>query len=182
MNALAAIARAIDRVNEHIGRMVWWLALGLVLVQFAVVVLRYLYGTSFIKLQESVIYLHATLFMLGAGYTWLHDGHVRVDVFYGEATPKTKALVDLLGVLTCVIPFCVVVITVSWPFVRRSWAVLEGPLHYGGIKAVFLLKTLVLLFALLLLLQAIAIVIRAALVLAGRAPDVFERRQRDAVA
>ena len=182
MHALLRISRAVDWLNDQVGRRVWWLALALVLVQFAVVVLRYAFGTSYIKMQESVLYLHAAVFMLGAGYTWLYDGHVRVDIFYGEASPRKRALVDLTGVLIAVVPFCVIVLWVSWPFVRRSWAILEGPLFYGGIPAVFVLKTLIPLFALLLLLQGLSIVLRAILVLAGRQKDVFEKRLTDAAA
>jgi TRAP-type mannitol/chloroaromatic compound transport system permease small subunit len=182
VDRLLKTARALEWINEHVGRLAWWLALALVLVQITVVVLRYLFGTSFIQLQETVIYLYAALFMLGAGYTWLYDGHVRVDIFYGEASPRRQALVDLIGVLVCVLPFCLLVIWISWPFVRRSWAILEGPLYYGGLPAVFLLKTLIPVFAGLLLLQAVAIVIRAVLVLAGRDVPLFDRRVRDGAA
>jgi TRAP-type mannitol/chloroaromatic compound transport system permease small subunit len=182
MDSLLRVSRGLDRVNDWIGRRVFWLALLLVLLQFAVVVLRYAFGTSFIMMQEGVLYLHATLFMLGCGYTYLHDGHVRVDVFYGEASEKRKAVVDLIGVLVAVIPFCLLVIWISWPFVRRSWAILEGPLFYGGIPAVFLLKSLIPAFAVLILLQAVSILCRCVLVLAGRLDRLVERRLTDAAA
>jgi hypothetical protein len=93
----ALIADGIDRLVAAIGRAVAWLALAIVLVQFAVVVLRYAFGIGSIWLSESVIYGHATMFMLAAAWTLQAGGHVRVDIFYADASPKTKAIVDLLG-------------------------------------------------------------------------------------
>lgn len=176
MNALAATSRAIDWINEHVGRVAWWLAVGIVGVQFAVVLLRYIFGSSSIMMQESIIYMHAALFMLGAGYTLLYDGHVRVDIFYGEAKPRTKAWVDLIGVVIAVAPFCLLLLWVCWPFVAVSWRVLEGPMFVGGFKAVYLLKTLIPVFAVLLLLQGLSIALRAILVIAGRENAVFARK------
>lgn len=173
MKTLAWISAALDAVNEAVGRTAWWLALALLLVQFTVVVLRYAFGTSFIVMQESVVYIHAALFMLGAGYTLLHDGHVRVDVFYSTASPRTRAWVDLVGCIVAVLPFCLLVIVGSWRYVSNSWGILEGPLNYGGIRAVYLLKTLIPVFGALLLLQAISVMLRAVLVLRGARDEVF---------
>jgi len=174
MSALAAIARICDWINEQVGRRVMWLAVLLVLIQFAVVVLRYLFGTSFIAMQESVIYVHATLFMLTIGYTFLHDGHVRVDVFYAELGPRGRAIVDLLGTLVAVIPFCALVLWFAWGFVGASWKMREGPMFVGGLPIVYLLKTTIPVFAALLLLQGVSIAIKSALVIAGRDLRVFE--------
>ena len=99
LSVIAALTRAIDVVNEHVGRVASWLALLMVLLQFVVVVMRYIFGWGFIAMQEGVIYLHATLFLVGAGYTLLHGGHVRVDIFYRDARPRRRALIDLLGVI-----------------------------------------------------------------------------------
>jgi TRAP-type mannitol/chloroaromatic compound transport system permease small subunit len=175
MSALAATARLCDWINEQVGRHVMWLALLLVLIQFAVVVLRYLFGTSFIAMQESVIYVHATLFMLTIGYTFLHDGHVRVDVFYAEFGPRGRAWTDLIGTLIAVIPFCALVLWFSWGFVGASWKMREGPMFVGGLPIVYLLKTTIPIFAALLLLQGISIAIKSALVLAGAPVRVFEK-------
>jgi len=174
MTALAAIARLCDWINEQVGRRLMWLAALLVLIQFAVVVLRYLFGTSFIAMQESVIYVHATLFMLTIGYTFLHDGHVRVDVLYAGFGTRGRALVDLLGTLIAVIPFCVLVLWFSWGFVGASWKMREGPMFVGGLPFVYLLKTTIPLFAGLLLLQGVAVAIKSAMVLAGVETRVFE--------
>ena len=106
MSSLLAVARMIDALNETIGRSVAWLALFMVLVQFIVVVMRYVFGIGSIFMQESIVYMHAIVFLAAAGYTLLHDGHVRVDIFYGSATPRQKAIVNLLGVLIFLWPIC----------------------------------------------------------------------------
>jgi TRAP-type mannitol/chloroaromatic compound transport system permease small subunit len=162
---LADIADRIDRLIAAIGRVVRWLALLVVLLQFAVVLMRYAIGTGSIWASEAVVYGHAALFMLAAGWTLQENGHVRVDVFYSEATPHTKALVDLLGALLLLLPFVAVIAWFAMPYVARSWTILERSREVSGLPFVYLLKTLIPLFALLLGLQGIAQAIRAALVL-----------------
>jgi TRAP-type mannitol/chloroaromatic compound transport system permease small subunit len=158
---LLAAADALDRLNAWVGRVACWLALLLLLAQFAVVVLRYLFGTSYIWGTETVLYLHAALFMLGAGYTLLIDGHVRVDIIYGSLGERGKAWVDLVGTLLFLLPTCVVILWFTWRFTANSWAIREGPLSVGGIPAAYLLKTLIPAFALLLLIQGLSLVLRA---------------------
>lgn len=158
--ALERTAAALDAVVHHLGRTVRWAALAMVLVQFAVVVLRYVFGTSWIWLQELILYFHATLFMLGAAYTLLDDQHVRVDVLYARLGEKGRAWIDLLGTLLLLIPACLVIIAFSWTFAWRSWAILEGPISVGGIPASFLLKTLVPLFAFFLLLAGVSLALK----------------------
>lgn len=160
-----SLVRSLDCVNVLVGRCVRWLTVLLVLVQFGVVVLRYIFGTSYMAAQESIIYIHAIIFMAGAGYTLLKDGHVRVDIFYSDASRRTRALVDFLGGLLLLIPSCLVLLYYTWGFVVQSWRILEGPISVGGIPAVFLLKSLIPIFAGLLLLQGIAMVLRNLLVL-----------------
>jgi TRAP-type mannitol/chloroaromatic compound transport system permease small subunit len=164
-NFLTATAGAIDRLVAAIGRAVIWLSLAVVLVQFAVVVLRYALGVGSIWLSESVIYGHAAMFMLAAAWTLQENGHVRVDVFYSDASPRTKALVDLLGALLLLLPFMAVIAWFALPYVARSWMVFERSRESSGLPFVYLLKTLIPLFALLMALQGIAQAIRAALLL-----------------
>jgi TRAP-type mannitol/chloroaromatic compound transport system permease small subunit len=164
-NFLTATAGAIDRLVAVIGRAVIWLSLAVVLVQFAVVVLRYAFGVGSIWLSESVIYGHAAMFMLAAAWTLQENGHVRVDVFYSDASSRTKALVDLLGALLLLLPFMAVIIWFALPYVARSWTILERSREVSGLPFVYLLKTLIPLFALLMALQGIAQAIRAALLL-----------------
>lgn len=158
----------IDGANQRIGRSVAWLATIMVITQFTVVVFRYVFGASSLMLQESLTYMFSLLFMLGAGYTLLHDGHVRVDIFYRTAHKSTKALVDLLGSLFFLLPCSVFILLISLPYAGASWAVLEGSKETSGIPAIFLLKSLIPVFAILLILQGIATATRAWLALNNR--------------
>ena len=165
---ITAWADRIDRLTTAIGRTVAWLALVVVLLQFALVVARYLFGLGSIWLSEAVIYGHATLFMLAAAWTLKAGGHVRVDIFYAEASPRSKATVDLLGALLLLLPFAAVLVWLSLPYAARSWAILERSQESSGLPLVFLLKTLIPLFALLLALQGVAQAIRALTALKAR--------------
>jgi TRAP-type mannitol/chloroaromatic compound transport system permease small subunit len=162
---LAATADRIDRLVAAIGRAAAWLALTIVLLQFAVVVLRYAFGVGSIWLSESVIYGHAALFMLAAAWTLQAGGHVRVDIFYAQAAPRLKALVDLLGALLLLLPFMAVIAWFALPYVARSWAILERSRETSGLPFVYLLKTLIPLFALLMALQGVSQAVHATLVL-----------------
>lgn len=163
------LAAALERVNAIIGNILCWAALGMVLLQVVIVLLRYVFGYSFIFLDEGVLYFHATLFMLGAGYTFLVNAHVRVDIFYAKFTERTQAWIDLFGHLFLLTPALVILIWFSWPTVRGSWAILEGPISVGGIPASFLLKSLIPAYCVLLLVQGLAACIRDVLRLRGRA-------------
>ena len=160
--------RAVDRLNDVIGRAVSWLTLALVLVTFASVVLRYGFSLGWIWLQESYIWLHGIVFMLGAGYTLLHGGHVRVDLIYRGAGPRYKAWVDLCGVLLLLLPMIIVLAWFSWSYVIDSWIYLEGSPTTGGLPGLFLLKTVLLVFCALVGLQGLALAGRSLLALRGR--------------
>jgi TRAP-type mannitol/chloroaromatic compound transport system permease small subunit len=139
-----------------------------VLVEFTVVLMRYVFGIGSVKMQESIVYMHATVFMVAAGYTLLHNGHVRCDIFYAAAPPRRKALIDLIGVFVFLLPMCALIAWVASPYVAAAWAVREGsPEGSLGIPGVFLLKTIILVFAGLLALQGIALALHSALRLAG---------------
>lgn len=168
--SLSAAAHRIDRLIAAIGRAVIWLCLALVLLQFTVVVLRYALGIGSIWLSESVIYVHAALFLLAAAWTLQQGGHVRVDVFYSKASPRTKAAVDLAGALLLLLPFMAVIMWFALPYVARSWAILERSREASGLPLVYVLKTLIPLFALLIALQGISQAIRASLILRCVAP------------
>ena len=155
-------ADRLDALNRVVGQTVRWAVLGVMLIQFGAVVMRYVFGTSEIFVQESILYLHAFLFMLGAGYTLLHDGHVRVDIFYGEAGPRARAWVDLLGTVFLLMPTCLALIWYTLPSAINSWSILEGPISVGGIPASFLLKSLPPVFAGLIFIQGLAMALRAA--------------------
>lgn len=161
MTRLLILADWIDRFNTAVGRSVAWLALAVVLLQFALVVARYLFGLGSIWLTEAVIYAHATLFMLAAAWTLRAGGHVRVDVFYAEAAPRTQAKVDLIGALLLLLPFAVVLLWLALPYTARSWAIFERSQESSGLPFVYLLKTLIPLFAAMMALQGLAQAIRA---------------------
>lgn len=133
-----------------------WFTLAMVIVQFIVVILRYVFGIGSLPLQESVIYLHATLFLLAIADTLIAEAHVRVDIFYAKATPITRARINLLGTSLFLLPVAVLIFYVSYDYVALAWKVREGSRETSGIQAIYLLKTLILVFAAQLTLQAIA--------------------------
>ena len=171
-DGLDRTASALDLINRVVGAVVAWAAVAMVLVQFAIVVARHVFGVSDIAANESVLYLHAAIFMLGAGYTYLVDQHVRVDIFYAKLSRRGRAAVDIAGSFLFLFPALGLLAYWSWPTVRRSWAILEGPISVGGIPASFLLKSLIPAFCLLLAIQGVARLLRdvAAYRAGGTAP------------
>jgi len=166
------LSRLLDAISEWTGRGIAWLTLLMVVITFAVVVLRYLFDMGWIAMQESVTYLHAMVFLLGTAYTLKHEGHVRVDIFYHRFSPRSKALVDLLGTLFLLLPVCIFILIDSWDYVADSWTYLETSSEPGGLPWVYLLKTTLLVMPLLLILQGISKLLQAWLVVSGRrAPE-----------
>ena len=132
-----------------------------------VVVTRYFFGVGSIALQESVTYLHCLVFMMGLPLTLKHDGHVRVDIFYRGFSPKSKAMVNLLGGILFLVPVCLLIFFTSWNYVLASWAIQETSAENNGLPFVYLLKTLMLLMPATVLLQGIAEIIKSGLVISG---------------
>ncbi len=170
MDALRTFADYIDKFSEVLGRTIAWLALFMVLVQFIVVGMRYVFGIPSIFMQESIIYMHGLVIMIGAGYTLLHEGHVRVDILYSVASPRRKAIIDLVGVAVMLLPISVMIWWVSWNYVAMAWSVREGSVEVSGIQGVYLLKAVILVFATLIALQGISLAIRSVLTLVGVEP------------
>ncbi|WP_019646566.1 TRAP transporter small permease subunit [Novispirillum itersonii] len=169
---LLRVSGLLNQVNSAIGNIAMWSAVGMMLVMFVIVVLRYIFGISYIFLNETELYFHGTLFMLGGGYTLLKDGHVRVDIFYGTARYRTRLWIDLIGTLVLLVPSCLVLLYFTWPFVSKAWAIREGAISVGGIPASFLLKTLIPAFGGLILLQGISLMLRnLGLLLSGATVD-----------
>jgi len=108
-----------------------------------------------------VTWLHAAVFMLGAGWTLRQDGHVRVDVFYRRMSPRQQALVDLAGTLVFLLPLCGYLLVESLPYVINSWRILERSREAGGLPGLYLVKSLIPLMALLLGLAGVAEALRA---------------------
>jgi TRAP-type mannitol/chloroaromatic compound transport system permease small subunit len=150
----------LEAINLYVGNTVRWCGLWMLILQFIIVLLRYIFGISYIFLNEGVLYLHATLFMIGAGYTLLVDKHVRVDIFYSKRSKRGRAAIDLFGHLVFLLPSMTILFFYSWPTVRSSWQILEGPISVGGIPASFFLKSLIPAFCILLIIQCLANLLR----------------------
>ncbi|PMR71971.1 TRAP transporter small permease subunit [Billgrantia endophytica] len=159
----------LDGFTEVVGRSIAWLVIVMMVVQFAIVVMRYAFSIHSTVMQESVMYMHAAVFMLGAAWTLRHDGHVRVDIFYRRLSDRGRAWVDLCGTLFLLFPVMLFIGIGGYGYVRSSWAILERSPD-GGIPAVYLLKTLILVMVLLLLIQGVAQAIRQVLILRGKLP------------
>ncbi len=150
-----------EQAVSWIGRAVSWLTLAMVLATFAVVVLRYGFNLGWIWLQESVTYLHATVFMLAAAWALQTDEHVRVDIWYRGASPRAKAWVNLSGTLLFLLPVCVFVLIKAWPYVMTSWSIRETSNEASGLPWLYLLKTLILVMPALLIAEAVNLLRRS---------------------
>ena len=159
------IIRIINLINKLIGETVSWLTLFMVLITFLVVVLRYGFNIGFIWMQESVRFMYAAVFLLCAGYTLLKDKHVRVDVLYLNLSERSKAIVDLLGSMFLLLPVCFVIFYYSWSYVINSWQQMEGSIEERGLHLVFIMKTFIWLFAILVSMQSLATIINSFIIL-----------------
>lgn len=148
-----AVPRLLARVIAVIGAAVSWLTLAMVLVTFFVVVCRYAFNLGWIWMQDSIVYLHACVFMLAAAWTLQRDEHVRVDIFYRDKSPKHQALVNLLGSVVFLLPVCIFLIYFSWSYVSTSWSIHEGSREASGLPWVYQLKTLLIIMPALVLVQ-----------------------------
>ena len=159
------IIRIINLINKLIGETVSWLTLFMVLITFLVVVLRYGFNIGFIWMQESVRFMYAAVFLLCAGYTLLKNKHVRVDVLYLNLSERSKAIVDLFGSVFLLLPVCFVIFYYSWSYVINSWQQMEGSIEERGLHLVFIMKTFIWLFAILVSMQSLATIINSFIIL-----------------
>lgn len=168
MQNLALAVRFLCQINRLIGQLFSWLTLAIVLVCFTVVVLRYVFSIGFVWMQDLYVWMNGIMFMGIAGFTLLREGHVRVDIFYRTASIKRRAIVDLFGCFIFVFPFMTVIVSYAWPYVKRSWTFMEGSANYGGMPGLYVLKSFIIVFAVVITIQALAMVGRSILVLASR--------------
>lgn len=152
---MEALIKKLESISTLIGRSISYLLLAMMLIMVAIVVMRYLFNEGSIALQESVTYFHVAVFVFGMGYTLQENAHVRVDIFYHKMSEKNQALVNIFGSLFLLVPFCLFSLWVSFPYVQRSWILAEKSADAGGIPAVYLLKSLLIVLALVLLFQAL---------------------------
>lgn len=167
MYVIRKFCNLIDSINEWIGRGVSWTTLGLVIVVFSDVLMRYLLNISYVFTQELEWQIFSFIFLVGAGYTLLHDGHVRVDIIYQAISPKAQAWVNLIGVLFFLIPGCYIVIKTSGVFAFNSWEVFEGSPDPGGIPYRFVVKSFIPIGFSLMLLQGISLGLKSLLTISG---------------
>lgn len=168
MHMLAGLIRAISTLNRAVGNTLSWLALVCVLVCFTVVVQRYFFHVSHLWMQDLYVWVNGAMFTGVAGFALLRQDHVRVDIFYRPASVRWKATADLIGVVLFLFPFMYVVISFGLPYVQRSWRIYEGSANIGGMPGLFILKSFILVFAVLVTLQGIAMAARSILVLNHR--------------
>lgn len=164
------VSDRIDRFSEATGRLTSWLTLAMILLTCVVVVMRYVFAAGEIWLQESVVWMHAAVFMAGAAYTLRHEEHVRVDVFYRRMSPVSRAWIDLVGVVVLLLPVCAFLFWKSFDFVAASWAIREASREPGGLPYPFvpLLKTVLLLMPATVLLQGLSLSLNALKTIRGR--------------
>lgn len=166
--SLEGFVRWAEGLNRMVGTVVSWMALGTVLVCFATVYTRYALNTNFTWLQDLYVWQHAAVIVLGAGYTMVVGGFVRVDIFYSKWTPRGRALSDMVQTVIFLIPFMAVCTWAFWTMVGNSYAADEMSPNPGGLTNYWLLKGTLLVFSALILLQAAAMIARSILVLQGR--------------
>jgi TRAP-type mannitol/chloroaromatic compound transport system permease small subunit len=149
---------AIEKTNQALARVAAYCALLMMMAQVFSVIARYVFSYGLISVQESVIYGHSIMFLLGAAFVLRMNEHVRVDIFYDMFPPRTRHIVDLIGLVFFVLPVAGLILWVATPYVMRSWASLEGSRQAGGLPMIFLLKTAMLVFGVSVLAQAIALI------------------------
>jgi len=149
----------LDRFSDFSGHFTAWLTLLMVIITFVVVVMRYVFDAGLIWLQESVTWMHATVFMIGAAYTLRRNEHVRVDIFYRDMTATRRACVDLLGVVVFLLPLCGFFAWKAWDFVAVSWELEEASRESGGLPYPLLplLKSVLILMPVMLALQGLSL-------------------------
>ena len=159
-----------DRISDITGRAIAWLTLVMVLVTAVIVVMRYVFDSGFIWMQESVTWMHAAVFMIGAAYTLLHEEHVRVDIFYSKMNDKRRAIVDLVGVIIFLLPLCGFLALMAYDFAAVSWSIQETSREPGGLPypAIPLMKSVVVVMPVAVALQGVSMLMRAFATLRGK--------------
>lgn len=163
-NLIHSFINLIDNFTHLTGKFVSWFTLLMVLVTFIIVVLRYGFNMGWIAMQESVLYMHGLVFLLGAAYTLKEGGHVRIDVFYQKYSVKTRALVDLFGTVFLLMPVCIFIFLMSWDYVSVSWRIMEESSQPGGLPFVYISKSFLLIFSVTLILQGISEILKNLLI------------------
>jgi TRAP-type mannitol/chloroaromatic compound transport system permease small subunit len=163
MSGASAAGTLIDKFSAATGRAAAWLTLAMVIVSFTIVIIRYVFDSGFVWLQESLTWMHAAVFMLGAAYTLQRDEHVRVDIFYRDMSASKRAVVNLFGVICFLLPLCIFFVVEAFDYVSASWSVHEVSLNAGGLPYPFVpvLKTVLILMPIAVGLQGLSLALRS---------------------
>jgi TRAP-type mannitol/chloroaromatic compound transport system permease small subunit len=161
MKGIKKFITVIESINEFVGRGVSWVTFGLVILVFTDVVMRYAFKTSFVFVQELEWHMFSVIFLVGAGYTLLHDEHVRVDIFYQRMSQKSKAWINLIGTGLFLFPGCYMIIATAIPFVMDSFSVMEGSPDPGGVPFRFLLKSMIPIGFVFVFLQGVSLFLKS---------------------
>lgn len=174
LKTLKRVTFYIDLFNQKIGQCISWLILLMSITMFIIVILRYFFNQGWIWMQESVTYIHSAYFMLSIGYTLLHNKHVRIDIFYRSLSSSKQAILNILGFFFLLLPTSILILYYSFPYVIDSWILLEDSSESGGLHAIFLLKTLIICFPILLLLQGISQTLKYILIFKGHSTYLIQ--------
>jgi TRAP-type mannitol/chloroaromatic compound transport system permease small subunit len=172
MNLLLATSRQIDRFNEGIGNLIRWLVLAAVLISAGNAIVRKAFSIGSNSMLEIQWYLFAAVFMLGAGYAFLRNVHVRIDFVSSKLSKRTNTIIDILGIIIFLIPLCLILINLSWPLFYSAWKIGETSTNAGGLIRWPVLILIPLGFGLLLL-QAFSELIKRFAFLKGLIPEPF---------
>ncbi len=164
---LLSLANLASNVSIFTGHLVSWLTISMVVILAANVLSGWLFSKSAIFLTESVSWMHSANFLLAAAYTFNRNEHVRVDIFYSRMSARTKAVVNLTGVLCLLLPFCLFIIWSSWSYVEMSWKLNEASAEAGGMPALYLMKSFLIIMPVLLLIESLNQIICNLLILIG---------------
>ncbi len=169
MKSIKQIVRICDSINEWVGSFIVAPAVFLfILIIFSNVIMRYVFNTSFVFMAELEWHVFAFIFLIGAGFTLLHDGHVRVDIFYSAMDRKKQAYINLFGVILFLIPSCYIVLTTTIPWVIVSYKIGEISIDPGGIPARFLLKATLPVGYFLMLIQGASLFLKSLFIILGK--------------
>lgn len=168
VGAALMLIRVLDAATVVFGKVFAWLTLFMVVMTFVNVLLRYLYGVSIVVFYESVLYAFAMVLTAAAGWAFLTDDHVRIDIIYRSLSHRGRALVDLFGCVFLLGPVLWLIWSRGLPYVERSWRLGEGSHELSGIQGIYILKTFILVFVAVLAVQAVSLVLKRVLQLSGR--------------
>ena len=154
------LIKIIDTLNSQLGKYCSWLLLLMVITTCVIVILRYVFNIGFIWMQETVRFFYAAVFLICAAYTFVDDEHVRVDIFYSKMNSRKKALVNIIGNLFFLLPFCFTILYYSFNYVINSWLQLEGSLEERGLHAVYIMKSFIWMFSIMLIMQGLSGIIK----------------------